>query len=156
MKMKHKRRRKQKTDYRLRLRLLKSGKPRLVIRKSLDNIRVQFINFNIDGDRTEASAFSPELKKLGWTHGTGNIPAAYLTGFIAGSRTKIKEAVLDIGMQMSTKGSRIYAALKGVIDAGVKVPHSEEILPSMDRIMGKHISPEIEKSVSMIIEKIKK
>ncbi len=156
MRVMHKRRREQKTDYRLRLKLLKSGKTRLVIRKSLNNIRVQFINYYPEGDRTEASAFSKELKKFGWNYGTGNLPAAYLTGFIAGLRTKVKEAVLDIGMQMNTKGSRIYAALKGVIDAGVSVPHSQEILPSMDRIMGKHINPDIEKSVKMVIEKLKK
>jgi len=156
MRVSHKRRREQKTDYKLRLKLLKSGKTRLVIRRSLDNIRVQFVNFNINGDKTESSSISSELKKMGWNHGTGNLPAAYLTGFIAGSKTKTKEAILDIGMHMNTKGSRIYAALKGVIDAGIAVPHSEEILPDMERIMGKHINPEIENSVNMIIEKIKK
>ena len=50
-----------------------------------------------------------------------------------------KEAVLDIGLNVSTKGSRIYAALKGVVDSGINIPHSPEIFPSEDRLAGKHI-----------------
>jgi large subunit ribosomal protein L18 len=150
------RRREQKTNYRRRLGLLKSGKTRLVIRKSLSNISVQFINFKGNSDETVISAISTELKKLGWTRG-GNVPAAYLTGFLAGKKAKeknLKDAVLDMGLQTSTKGSRIYAALKGVVDAGISVAHSEEILPSEDRIKGKHISEEISKQFEEVKKKI--
>ena len=49
------------------------------------------------------------------------------------------EAILDTGLHKSSKGSRIYAALKGVIDAGIHVPHSEEILPDKETIEGKKI-----------------
>lgn len=139
-----KRRREQKTDYKKRLALLKSGATRLVIRKSLSNIAVQFVEFDPKGDKTVVCTFSTELKKLGWDK-TGNVPAAYLTGLLAGKKArekKIENAVLDLGLQSSTKGSRLYAALKGVIDAGVNVPHSEEILPTEDRIRGEHISEE--------------
>ena len=38
------------------------------------------------------------------------------------------------------KGSSIYAALKGILDAGINLPYNKEILPSEDRIKGKHIS----------------
>jgi large subunit ribosomal protein L18 len=96
------------------------------------------------------------LKKIGWTK-TGNVPAAYLTGLLAGKKAKEKnvtEAVLDLGLQTSTKGSRIYAALKGVLDAGINVPHSKDILPSEDRIIGKHISEEIAKQFDEIKKKI--
>lgn len=154
--VKFKRRIERKTNYRKRLALLKSEKIRLVIRKSLSNISVQFINFNPDGDQTLVSAVSSELKKFGWTR-TGNIPAAYLTGLLAGKKAKEKnvtEAVLDLGLQTSTKGSRIYAALKGVVDAGVNIPHSKDILPSEDRIKGKHISEEIEKQFDDVKKKI--
>jgi len=161
MRMHHKRRRLQKTDFKKRLGLLKSGKPRLVIRKSLENIRVQFIGFSAGGDKTTASAFSAELGKLGWKSGLGNLPAAYLTGLLAGTRAKkagISEAVFDLGLQTSTKGSRIYASLKGVVDAGLSVPHSEEILPSEERISGKHIQSRngIEKEFAEMKEKILK
>jgi len=151
-----KRRRKKKTNYKKRLALLKSGKTRLVIRKSLSNISIQFINFKTKNDETITSANSTELKKLGWNK-TGNIPAAYLTGLLAGKKAKekkIEEVVLDLGVQTSTKGSRIYAALKGVLDSGIKVPHSEDILPKEDRIRGKHISEDIEKQFEDIKNKI--
>jgi large subunit ribosomal protein L18 len=151
-----KRRREKRTNYKKRLALLKSDKTRLVIRKRLSNISVQFINFDSKGDQTITSAFSSELKKHGWTK-TGNIPAAYLTGLLAGKRAKakkIEEAVLDLGLQTSTKGSRLYAALKGVLDSGVNVPHSETILPNEDRIKGKHISEEITKQFDDVKSKI--
>jgi len=154
--MQFKRRREKKTNYKKRLALIKSEKIRLVIRKSISNISVQFINFNSKGDETIASANSTELKKLGWNK-TGNVPAAYLTGLLAGKKArdkKIEEAILDLGLQISTKGSRIYAALKGVLDSGIKVPHSEDILPSEDRIRGKHISEDIEKQFEEIKNKI--
>lgn len=153
--IKHRRRRENKTDYRKRLPLVKSGEIRLVIRKSLDNIRVQFINYNVDGDKTMFSAFSQELKKIGWKYSTGNLSAAYLTGLLAGVKAKgeVSKAILDIGLQQSTKGSRIYSALKGVLDAGIVVPHSKEILPSEERIKGNHISKEISKEFESVKEK---
>jgi large subunit ribosomal protein L18 len=96
------------------------------------------------------------LKKLGWVR-TGNVPASYLTGLLAGKKAKnkkVEEAILDMGLQISTKGSRIYAALKGVLDSGIKVPCSEEILPSEDRIRGKHISKDLEKQFDEVKNKI--
>lgn len=139
----HRRRRERKTDYKARLRMVKSGKPRLVIRKSLSHMAVQLMGFEPAGDRTIASATSQELKEYGWKAGCGNLSAAYLTGLLAGIRAKkqgVSEAVLDIGLQISTKGSRIYAALKGVLDAGISVPHDKGILPPQERIAGGHIA----------------
>ena len=46
---------------------------------------------------------------------------------------------MDTGLHASTKGSGIYAALKGVLDAGLTINHSEENLPPQARIEGKHI-----------------
>ncbi len=154
----HRRRREKRTNYRKRLKLLKSGKIRVVVRKSLKHMRVQFIKYNEKGDETIVQAFSKELVKYGWKHYCGNVPAAYLTGFLAALKAKkagINEGILDIGLQCSTRGGRIYAALKGVLDAGIHVPHSPEILPSEDRIFGKHISPEMEKDVKDVAEKIR-
>lgn len=156
--VKHRRRRELKTNYRKRLKLLKSGKIRVVVRKSLKHMRVQFIKWTGEGDHTIVQAFSKELVKYGWDHYCGNVPAAYLTGLLAGLKAKkagIKEGVLDIGLQTSTKGGRIYAALKGVLDAGIHVPHSEEILPSEERIYGKHISEDMEKKVKEVAERIR-
>jgi len=144
----HRRRREKKTDYHLRLKLLKARKPRFVVRKSLNNITCQIIDFDPKGDKVLATADSKELKKFGWDINCGNIPAAYLTGFLCGLRAKkknIKNAILDIGLYTSTKGSRLYAALKGAVDSGLDIPHSEEILPEDERIKGIHIAEFAEK-----------
>lgn len=143
----HRRRAEGKTDYKKRLGLIRSEKVRLVIRKSLDNIVVQFVAYKKEGDVIKACATSEMLKKLGWKASGGNIPAAYLTGLAAGILAKkagVKEAVLDLGLQRSTKGSRLYAALKGALDAGVSVPHDAKILPDEKRISGQHIASYIE------------
>ena len=49
------------------------------------------------------------------------------------------EAVLDIGLAASTRGGRVYAALKGMSDAGLDIPHSEDVYPDEDRLNGAHI-----------------
>src|SRR3989338_488998 len=138
-----KRKRIGKTDYRRRLKILLAHKPRLVVRKSINNMLAQIIEYNEKGDNVVASANSSELKKYGWNGNRGNIPAAYLVGLLIGMKAKkknIKELVLDAGLQTSVKGSRIYSSLKGCVDAGLDIPHSKDILPSEDRIMGKHIA----------------
>lgn len=155
--LKHKRRRMKKTDYPKRLALLKSRKVRLVVRKSLSQINIQFIKYNESGDTVLSSLSSKELKKMGWKFSCDNVPAAYLAGLLAGFHAKsagIKEAVVDIGMQVSTKGSKLYAAIKGVIDAGVAVAVSQEILPTPERVAGKHISQEVEKCFEETKQKI--
>jgi large subunit ribosomal protein L18 len=142
-KMPFRRRREGKTDYKQRLALLKSEKPRLVVRKSLKYITAQIIEFDKKGDRTIISATSKELKKLDWKFATDNTPAAYLTGLLIGKRAKekgIEEAILDMGLQTNVKGSRVYALVKGAIDAGLKIPVSNEVFPSEDRIKGEHIA----------------
>ena len=151
------RRREGKTDYKKRLRLLLSKEPRLVVRKSLNYIRAQIIQFDKAGDKTLATANSKELKKLGWKFACDNLPAAYLTGLLIGKRTlkkKINEVVLDSGLYPSVKGSRIYAMVKGALDAGLKVPYDEKISPSEERIKGMHIKKF--KELPVEFEKIKK
>jgi large subunit ribosomal protein L18 len=147
-KMPFRRRREGKTDYKRRLRLLLSKKPRLVVRKSLKYIRAQIVEFNKKGDRTLVFAISKQLKNFGWNYSCDNLPASYLTGLLVGKRALekgVKEAVLDLGLNPSTKGSRIYACVKGALDAGLKVNVSEEVLPSEERIKGMHISTYIQK-----------
>lgn len=137
------RRREGKTDYKKRLTFLKSRKPRLVVRKSLNYIRAQIVEYDMAGDKTIASATSHELKKLGWKFACDNLPAAYLTGLLIGKKAvekKIDEVVLDAGLYPSTKGSRVYAVVKGALDAGLKLSHSIEMMPSEDRLSGKHIA----------------
>ena len=136
------RRREGRTDYRHRAALLRSEKARAVVRKSNRNIRVQFVEYQDKGDVIVASAVSTDLKELGWTGSGKSTPGAYLTGYLAGKRAKEKglaEAVLDIGLRKPTKGAVVFAALKGMLDAGIEVPHSDKMLPDKDRISGKHM-----------------
>ncbi|QQG39880.1 MAG: 50S ribosomal protein L18 [Candidatus Aenigmatarchaeota archaeon] len=140
----HRRRREQKTDYQLRLSLLRSGMPRVVVRKSNLYVRGQIINYETAGDRVVAQADSAELKAMGWKHSCANVAASYLTGLLLGKRAGVKDAIFDIGLQRSTKGNVLYAFLKGVVDAGVAVPHNPEIMPPADRLNGKHIKAEAE------------
>jgi large subunit ribosomal protein L18 len=141
--MHFKRRREGKTDYSKRLKLLKSDKPRMVVRKSLNYIRAQVVEFDMVGDKTIAAADSKELKKYGWCFAYDNLPAAYLTGMLIGKKAVskgIKQAMLDSGLAKSTKGSKIYAVVKGAIDVGLVVPADEEMLPDENRIKGMHIA----------------
>jgi large subunit ribosomal protein L18 len=156
--VKPRRHRQRKTDYHRRLRLLRSKKTRIVVRRSLQNIRVQFIDYNQQGDEIVASAISSELKSTyQWKYSADSTPAAYLTGLLAGARAKkagIEEGVLDIGLYHPTKGSRVFAALKGVLDAGVDCPHDEEMLPSKERLAGAHLNKDIKPSIDDIHKKI--
>lgn len=138
----YRRKREGKTNYKKRLKLLLSNKPRLVIRPFLQNISAQIVEYHPEGDKTILAAHSRELEKFDWKFNKGNIPAAYLTGLLLGKKAtkkNIKEAILDIGLYTPTKGSRIFACLKGAIDAGISVPFSENILPNKERISGQHI-----------------
>jgi large subunit ribosomal protein L18 len=134
------RRREGKTDYRRRLALLKSGESRVVVRRTNGNVIVQFVGWAQEGDQVQATAVAQELAKLGWEGSAKNTPAAYLTGLLAGKRARaagVDAAVLDLGRHVPSKGGRIFAALKGVQDAGIDVAAgNEDIYPSEERLNG--------------------
>jgi large subunit ribosomal protein L18 len=139
----YRRRAEGKTDYRARRAFVVSGKPRLVVRGTLRNMTAQIVVAKPKGDVALVSAHSKELSDYEWKASGGSIPSAYLTGFLCGLKAKskgVEQAILDIGLRSPSKGARVFAALKGVLDAGVDVPHSEEKLPDEDRIEGKHIA----------------
>jgi large subunit ribosomal protein L18 len=151
----YKRKRDEKTDYRKRLALLKSGRPRFVVRKTNKRVIVQLVKFTPKGDKTLFTVSNIDLKKYGFKPVLNNLPASYLTGYLGGKlavKEKVKQAVLDIGLSISSKGNKLYAALKGGVDAGLRIPHSEKILPSAERIRGEHIK-DFDKT---IVEKVKK
>ncbi|MHA1410323.1 MAG: 50S ribosomal protein L18 [Candidatus Odinarchaeia archaeon] len=137
------RRREGKTNYYLRRKLLISRKHRFVVRKTSKHLIVQIIAPHIKGDKTLVSVHTKELiRDFGWKASTGNLSAAYLVGYIAGKKALakgIKEAILDIGLTAPVRGSRPFAALKGALDAGLEIPHNENVLPAEDRIRGQHI-----------------
>ena len=153
------RRREERTDYKLRRSLLTSGRPRAVVRLTNKYVYVQVTEAKPEGDYVKASASSRDLVKLGWKGGTGNLPAAYLTGELAGRRAVangVKEALLDIGLKSSSKGSKLYAVLKGLVDSGLQVPHSPNNLPTDDRLAGGHVSTYAKSLSTQAADKYKK
>lgn len=135
------RRREGKTSYKKRLAAVKSGIPRMCVRRSNKYIIAQLIEFKPDGDKILVHATSKQLDDFGW-NGEKNLPSAYLTGMLLAARAKkanVEKAILDIGFSTPVHGSRVFAALKGAIDNGLDVKADEKALPSEDRVSGKHI-----------------
>jgi large subunit ribosomal protein L18 len=140
--VKYRRKREGRTDYKKRLKMLVSGIPRLVIRRTNKNIIVQVVDYAENGDKVIVTANSSDLKKHGWKYSTSNLPAAYLTGMMAAKKAKTKgveKAIVDLGLQHPKAKSKLFAAVKGAIDNGLDIPASEEVFPDADRISGKHI-----------------
>lgn len=135
------RRRKQgKTDYKARFTMLKSEKPRLVVRRTNRYIVAQIVESENAQDKVVMKVTSKELLTNGWPkENEGSLKsllAGYLTGYLLAKKIKdkSKEIILDIGLQRNIKGSRIYAVLKGAVDGGLKIPHDKSSLPSEERL----------------------
>ncbi len=159
-----------KTDYLARIALLKSGKPRIVFRKTNKYIIGQYLVSVEAQDKVLIGVSSKELLEYGWPENSAgslkSLPACYLTGLLLGKKIKdyIKgvvnkknfssygevEAIFDIGLIRNLPKSRAYAFLNGVIDAGIKVPHKKEIFPDEKRLKGNHL-----KNKNVNFEKIK-
>lgn len=137
------RRREGKTDYGKRKVIIQSRRTMLNIRISNKTTQIQFITPKIGGDVVNSSANSSQLTKLGWNGSGKSIPGVYLTGYLAGKKAivqGIKDAVPYIGIRRFQFGSKISACIKGVLDAGVRVPFDSDIIPTEERLKGKHIS----------------
>ena len=138
----YRRKRSGKTNYKKRLHLLLSQKHQLVVRFTNQKIIAQIIDFNPKGDVVLIGLDSTRLQKHGWKYSLKNFPAAYLTGYLLGKQAlkkDVNEAILNLGFKSPTKGNKIYACLKGAVDAGLQIAHSEEILPAEEKISGQHI-----------------
>ena len=137
------RKREGKTYYKKRIKLLLSNKFRIVVRKSLDNVMASIVEYNQKGDKVVIAVSSKSLNKLGWKGSTGNMSSAYLTGLLAGQKAigkGINEAILDLGFNTPTKGSKLYAVVSGAMDSGLKIPFNLDSLPNKKRISGEHIA----------------
>ncbi len=136
------RRREGRTDYYRRMKLIVSDRPRMVVRRTNRQIIVQLVTATMEGDRTLIAARSSELKEFGYNGSTSSTPAAYLTGILFAVKALnegYQEANLDIGLARASRGSRVFAALKGAVIAGLDVPHNPEVLPPDERTNGSHI-----------------
>jgi len=132
-----------------------SPKYRLVIRFTNTDVICQIVYAKISGDIVMTAAYAHELKEYGIPVGLTNYAASYATGLLLARRhlkklglAKLyvgKEdvngedfkvtpnekgprpflALLDLGLSRTTTGSRVFGALKGALDGGLNVPHSD-------------------------------
>jgi large subunit ribosomal protein L5e len=140
-------------------------KHRLCVRTSNKDITAQIIIAKIQGDVVLAAAYSHELPIHGAVCGLTNFAAAYATGLLLARRMLTKlgladkyvgveeatgedynvepeegrrpfKAYMDTGLARVTTGAKIFGVLKGVIDGGIFVPHSEKRFPGYNRDKG--------------------
>jgi large subunit ribosomal protein L5e len=139
-----------------------SPKYRLVVRFTNKDVITQIASAHLKGDKIIACAYSHELPRFGLKVGLTNYAATYATGLLLARRLlkglkldsqfkgteKITgefanvgnsaegrrpfKALLDVGLARTTTGSRVFAALKGAVDGGIFVPHSERRFAGYD------------------------
>lgn len=129
-------------------------KYRLVVRFTNTDIICQIVRAKITGDFVIAAAYSHELVNYGIKHGLTNYAAAYSTGLLIARRILKKfkldnkyigltEAngedytveplvgddrplyvLMDVGLARTSTGNRIFGVMKGALDGGLNIPHS--------------------------------
>jgi large subunit ribosomal protein L5e len=167
-------------------------KYRLIVRFTNSRIIFQVAYATIIGDKVICQADSKELANYGIPAGHTNYAAAYATGLLIarralkqfgldqtikgkaeldGAEYHVEEeeteqrpfkCILDVGLQRTVPGARLWGALKGAVDGGLHVPHSAKNFPGFkasdekgaegeydveahkDRIFGKHLQEYME------------
>ncbi len=133
--------REEKTNYRKRGTMLLGKRDFITVNISNQNTQVQILTPGMTGDKVISSAHSRYLLEKGWKGSRKSVPAAYLTGYLAGKKAigkGAKGAILYTGTKRYTQ--RMAAALKGVVDAGLEVPANEETFPPQERLNGEHLT----------------
>eukprot|EP00745_Piridium_sociabile_P045454 TRINITY_DN98297_c0_g1_i1.p1 TRINITY_DN98297_c0_g1~~TRINITY_DN98297_c0_g1_i1.p1 ORF type:complete len:298 (+),score=89.75 TRINITY_DN98297_c0_g1_i1:100-993(+) len=162
-------------------------KYRLIVRFTNKDVICQIAYARIEGDVIVCAAYSHELPRYGVKVGLSNYAAAYCTGLLLARRLLKKfgldsvypgkvvadgeeygvedeegepgafRCYLDIGLYRTTTGARIFGAMKGAVDGGLDVPHSNKRFPGYDAeggsykaeihrnyIYGKHVADYME------------
>ena len=164
MKTLKRRRKENRTDYSNRVKLLKSGLPRIVFRKTNRYFVAQFVTSSEAKDKIEIGVNSKMLMKHGWPKelegSLNSVPAAYLTGMLMGKKISEKkkpgEVVIDFGMMRSIHKGKLFAFLKGLKDSGIPVKTKKDVFPGEDRIKGKHMKKDFSGVFKQIKSKIEK
>ena len=151
------RRRENKTDYKLRRKLLESGIPRIVVRRTNKYFIIQSIESDEAQDKVISTINSKDLLKNGWdvkmAGSLKSIPAGYLTGLLFAKKVGGKgKYIMDLGMTRTIAGSRVFAVVKGLIDGGLEIPANEKIFPSEERLEGRE---EVKANIVKVKEKLK-
>uniref|UniRef100_A0A2P2MT91 Uncharacterized protein MANES_05G131600 n=1 Tax=Rhizophora mucronata TaxID=61149 RepID=A0A2P2MT91_RHIMU len=145
-------------------------KYRFVVRFTNKDIVAQIISASIVGDMVLAAAYSHELPRYGLEVGLTNYAAAYCTGLLLARRVLKKlemddeyegnveatgedylveptdrrpfRALLDVGLIKTTTGNRVFGALKGALDGGLDIPHSDKRFAGFSKD-GKQLDAEV-------------
>ncbi|MED6217982.1 60S ribosomal protein L5 [Stylosanthes scabra] len=146
-------------------------KYRFVVRFTNKDIVAQITSASIAGDIVLAAAYAHELPRYGLEVGLTNYAAAYCTGLLLARRVlKMLEmdeeyegnveatgedysvepadtrrpfrALLDVGLIRTTTGNRVFGALKGALDGGLDIPHSDKRFAGFDKEK-KELDPEV-------------
>jgi large subunit ribosomal protein L18 len=145
------RRRENKTDYKLRLNLLKSGTPRIVIRRTNKYFVAQIVESDEAQDKIIAGVNSKDLLKNGWdakmAGSLKSIPAGYLTGLLLAKKVGKGSFIMDLGMARTLPKSRVFAVIKGLIDGGLDIPANKKSFPTEERLGGEHMKPELKEMI---------
>jgi len=147
-------------------------KYRMIVRFTNKDIICQIAYARLEGDIVVCAAYAHELPRYGVKVGLTNYAAAYCTGLLlarrllkklgldsiyegqkdvngeyycvecADGQPKAFKAVLDVGLYRTTTGARIFGALKGAVDGGLDIPHSEKRFPGWDN-EGKELKADV-------------
>lgn len=158
-------------------------KYRLIVRFTNKDVICQIAYARIQGDVVVNSAYSHELPRYGLKVGLTNYAAAYATGLLLARRHLKKlgldgtykgveqadgemfevekegdgpapfKCFLDVGLARTSTGAKVFAAMKGAVDGGLDIPHSEKRFYGYDteaknydpkahrgRILGQHVA----------------
>jgi len=137
-------------------------KYRLIVRFTNKDITCQIAYAKIEGDVIVCAAYAHELPRYGVKVGLTNYAAAYCTGLLVARRLLQKyklgdkyegqtevdgelfevednddgpgafRCYLDVGLNRTTTGARVFGALKGAADGGLDIPHSTRRFPGYD------------------------
>jgi large subunit ribosomal protein L5e len=122
----------------------------LVVRQTNTNVICQIVSSKIQGDVVLCAAYSHELPRYGVKVGLTNYAAAYCTGLLCARRVLVKlgldktefnvengprsfKAVLDTGLGRTSTGAKLFGVMKGAVDGGLNIPHSEKRLPGYNK-----------------------
>merc|ERR1712218_734188 len=173
-------------------------KYRMIVRSSNTDVCCQIAYARLEGDIIICAAYSHELPRYGVKVGLTNYAAAYCTGLLLARRVLQKfkldtvyegntnvdgtmfyvedqddgpgafRACLDVGLARTSTGAKVFAALKGAVDGGLDIPHSEKRFPGYDseskelnadvhrqHIFGLHVA-EYMKSLQEVDKKVEK
>jgi len=150
-------------------------KYRMIVRFTNKDITCQIAYARLEGDVIICAAYAHELPRYGVKVGLTNYAAAYCTGLLLARRllTKLNLAdtykgceevngdeylvegeegqpgpfrcYLDVGLARTTTGAKIFGALKGAVDGGLDIPHSNKRFPGYDN-EAKEFDPEVHRN----------